>query len=52
MSENIQSKVPVGLPGENETNINLTDMAPHIPIIAVTGTNGKTTTTRLVAYII
>lgn len=52
MSENLQGKGPVGLPGENETNINLTDTAPDIPIIAVTGTNGKTTTTRLVAYII
>ncbi len=51
MGENQQSKGPVGLTNENETNINLTDTAPHIPIIAVTGTNGKTTTTRLVVYI-
>jgi cyanophycin synthetase len=41
----------VVLTSENETNINLTDTAPHIPIIAVTGTNGKTTTTRLAAFI-
>lgn len=51
MGENLQSKGPVGLTIENETNINFTDTNLHIPIIAVTGTNGKTTTTRLVAYI-
>lgn len=51
MDEKLQSKGPVGLTSENETNTNLTDTAPHMPIIAVTGTNGKTTTTRLVAYI-
>lgn len=51
MGENIESKGRDGLTSENENNINLTDAAPHIPIIAVTGTNGKTTTTRLAAYI-
>lgn len=51
MGENLQSKGPVGLTIENETNSNLSDTDSHIPIIAVTGTNGKTTTTRLVAYI-
>lgn len=51
MDENLQSKGTVMLKSENETNINLTDAASHIPIIAVTGTNGKTTTTRLAAFI-
>jgi cyanophycin synthetase len=51
MGENLQGKELGGLTSENETNSSLTDTAPHIPIIAVTGTNGKTTTTRLVAYI-
>ena len=51
MGENLQSKGPVGQTSENETNTNLTDTEQPIPIIAVTGTNGKTTTTRLVAYI-
>jgi len=51
MGENLDSKVPEGLTRANETDSNLTNKATHIPIIAVTGTNGKTTTTRLVAYI-
>ncbi len=52
MGENIGSKGPAGLTSKNEANNNITSAAPHIPIIAVTGTNGKTTTTRLVAYIV
>jgi len=49
MSDNLQSKVPVVLTTNDQSNSNGTP--PHIPIVAVTGTNGKTTTTRLVAFI-
>jgi cyanophycin synthetase len=53
MGENLGSKVQVGLTSTNQkTDSNLKNKASHIPIIAVTGTNGKTTTTRLVAYIL
>jgi cyanophycin synthetase len=48
MGENLRGNGRVGL----QTNINPTNTARHTPIIAVTGTNGKTTTTRLVAYIV
>lgn len=50
MGENLPSQLPVVPTSKNESE-NLTNEVPHIPIIAVTGTNGKTTTTRLVAYI-
>jgi cyanophycin synthetase len=51
MGENLQRSAPNAHSGENETNSSPIDPAPRIPIIAVTGTNGKTTTTRLVAFI-
>jgi cyanophycin synthetase len=49
MGENLQSKVPGELTTNDQNSNNVTP--PHTPIIAVTGTNGKTTTTRLVAFI-
>ncbi len=50
MGQNLQSTPQVAPAGKNESET-LSNEAVHIPIIAVTGTNGKTTTTRLVAYI-
>jgi len=52
MGEILSSKGNEVYTSESTTDINPTDKGFHIPIIAVTGTNGKTTTTRLVAYII
>lgn len=53
MGENQGSNVQLGLTNKNQkTDSNLSNEASHIPIIAVTGTNGKTTTTRLIAYIL
>ena len=45
MKENLESKERAGM-AENKEN-----EAKKLPIIAITGTNGKTTTTRLVAFI-
>lgn len=53
MGENLGGKMQIGLTNKNRnTDSNLKNKASHIPIIAVTGTNGKTTTTRLVAFIL
>ncbi len=51
MGEDLRSKGPDRLTNKDQTNNSLTNTAARIPIVAVTGTNGKTTTTRLVAYI-
>ena len=51
MSENLQSKEPTQLTSDHQIDNRLKNTHAHIPIVAVTGTNGKTTTTRLVAYI-
>lgn len=50
MGENLGSNGKAELTSNNESNNNTSN--PGIPIIAVTGTNGKTTTTRLSAYIV
>ncbi len=51
MGENLSSKEQIAFANEYQTNNIITENATHLPIIAVTGTNGKTTTTRLAAYI-
>lgn len=40
------ARVSAALPGPAPTTI-----TPHVPVVAVTGTNGKTTTSRMVAHI-
>ncbi len=50
MGENLSNEQIV-ITNEHQINNIITDTAPHLPIIAVTGTNGKTTTTRLTAFI-
>ncbi len=50
MSENLGSYGKAELTSNNETNSNNTNT--RIPIIAITGTNGKTTSTRLSAFIV
>ena len=51
MGENLSTNVQAALNSELQINNTISFTAPHFPIIAVTGTNGKTTTTRLAAYI-
>jgi cyanophycin synthetase len=51
MGENLSSNEQIAFADEYQTNNIITKNATHLPIIAVTGTNGKTTTTRLAAYI-
>ncbi len=43
--------VPVALAG-HDPGETVTPLRPTIPVIAVTGTNGKTTTTRLIAHLV
>ncbi len=44
-------EVPVALAG-HDPGETVTPLRPTIPVIAVTGTNGKTTTTRLIAHLV
>lgn len=43
--------IPAGLAG-HEVGETVRPIRPRIPVIAVTGTNGKTTTTRLIAHLV
>ncbi len=52
MVENLSSNEQTALTNELQINNTITGTGAYLPIIAVTGTNGKTTTTRVTAYIV